>query len=87
MLLNSKTIIIQDKNVDLFFINNKNKVNVIKFRFLCFNWCLLFNNFRYNGKQETGMSVIDVGLFTGYQPIEDDLKKVFQNSYSVFVLG
>lgn len=32
--------------------------------------------YRYKGVREAGMSVLDVGLFTGYQPITEDLEKV-----------
>ncbi|ESO83810.1 hypothetical protein LOTGIDRAFT_169046 [Lottia gigantea] len=37
-------------------------------RNLCVEVCV-----RYQGERETGMSVLDVGLFTGYQPIDADL--------------
>lgn len=35
---------------------------------------------RYHGERETGMSVVDVGLFTGYKPVESDLKNVSNSS-------
>nr|AVP12644.1 complement C3-like protein 1 [Littorina littorea] len=40
-------------------------------RVLCIEVCT-----RYRGDRETGMSVIDVGLFTGYKPITSDLHKL-----------
>ncbi|XP_067661748.1 complement C3-like [Haliotis asinina] len=40
-------------------------------RVLCIEVCV-----RYHGNRETGMSVVDVGLFTGYKPVESDLKNL-----------
>ncbi|PVD21662.1 hypothetical protein C0Q70_17461 [Pomacea canaliculata] len=40
-------------------------------RVLCMEVCV-----RYKGVREAGMSVLDVGLFTGYQPITEDLEKL-----------
>ncbi|KAL8600817.1 hypothetical protein ACOMHN_056475 [Nucella lapillus] len=38
-------------------------------RALCVQVC-----YRYRGDRETGMSVVDVGLFTGYRPVASDLR-------------
>lgn len=40
-------------------------------RVLCIEVCV-----RYLGDRETGMSVLDVGLFTGYKPITSDLQNL-----------
>ncbi|XP_050403081.1 venom factor [Patella vulgata] len=54
--------------------NHQRSRRSISARVLCIEVCV-----RFQGNQETGMSVLDVGLFTGYQPIDNDLNLMKTN--------